>query len=402
VIQALRQGNDRLEGAGLFSVGRARLFSAAKDQLVELEISEGALVRWIKGRYGNGKTHLFARLIEIAHERNWITSYVQISGRGQGTELHRFEEIYAAIIDNCLPRDLASGRDGQFEPGRIGGWDWLLDHWYTSLRALAGARDVGDVPSFRLRDVIGQAVTAFQRRWGVHGAFAEALRHYSLARADGDEEFTQLLLEWFKGHDVHSQPAVKPRLRSMGIREPISRRNAKEMLRALSVFLRYRGFGGILILLDEVENVLQQPPAARRTGYTILRELIDNVDDRHGMTRTIFYVSATPDLFDGEKGITENEALATRVLLRGGDGANPVAPVIDLTAFPLSKDDLLQLAERIASLHAIAGSWRPPLDIGRSLGALLSGELARNPDLTPRMWVRIVVESLDRMRAGSS
>jgi hypothetical protein len=340
--------------------------------------------------------------MEIAHARNWVTSYVQVSGRGQGTELHRFEEIYAAIIDNCLPRDLARRGEGQLEPGRIQGWNWILDRWYTSLRALAGARETGDVPSFRLRDVIAQAMTAFQRRWGVHGAFAEALRHYALARADGDEEFTQLLLEWFKGRDVHSQSLARPRLRSAGVREPISRRNAKEMLRAISVFLRYRGFGGMLILLDEVENVLQQPPVARRTGYTILRELIDNVDDRHGMTRTIFYVSATPDLFESEKGITENEALATRVLLRGGDGSNPVAPVIDLAAFPLSKNDLLQLGQRITSLHAIAGSWTPPADIGRSLGPMLSEELARNPDLTPRMWVRIVVENLDRLRAARS
>jgi hypothetical protein len=402
IIQALRQGNDRLEGARLFSVGRRELFRAAADQLEELEISEGAIVRWLKGRYGNGKTHLFARLIEIAHERNWVTSYVQVSARGQGTELHRFEEIYAAIIDNCMPRDLAGERDRATEPGRVQGWLWILDHWYRGLRALAGGRDVGDIPSFRLRDVIAQTMTAFQRRWGVHGSFAEALRHYALARADHDEGFAQLLLDWFKARDVHLQGQARVRLRDAGIREPITRRSSKEMLRALSVFLRYRGFGGMLILLDEVENILQEPATARRTGYTILRELIDNVDDRHGMTRTAFYISGTPDLFDGERGITENEALATRVLLRGDDGANPVAPVIDLTAFPLSHEDLHEMACRIATLHTIAGAWTPAASLELSMRAALVEEVERNPDLTPRMWVRIVVERLDRIRADGA
>jgi hypothetical protein len=305
-------------------------------------------------------------------------------------------------VGNCLPRELVSEDDGETAPRRVQGWEWILDQWFCGLRSLAGARDVGDVASFRLRDVIAQSLTAFQRRWGVHGAFAHALRRYALARADGDEEFTQILLEWFRGRNVHAQPEMRVRLREAGVREPISRRNAKEMLRALSVFLRYRGFGGILILLDEVENVLRQPPTARRTAYTSLRELIDNVDDRHGMTRAAFYISGTPDLFDGEKGIAENEALATRVLLRGGDGANPVPPVIDLTAFPLDQEDLLEVGRRIATLHAAAGKWTPSTSLDSSLRVALRDEALRNPDLTPRVWVKIVIETLDKLRTATT
>src|SRR5580658_6055364 len=102
ILQSLRQGSNCLEGVGLFSAGRNLLFKAATDVLEELEISGGSCVRWLKGRYGQGKTHVFARLIEVAFGRNWVTSYVQISGKGQGTEFHRFEEVYAAIVRNCL------------------------------------------------------------------------------------------------------------------------------------------------------------------------------------------------------------------------------------------------------------------------------------------------------------
>src|ERR1700745_1243714 len=86
IVDKLRLGTDCLEGVSTFSAGRSVLLSAAIEQLEELEISGGATVRWIRGRTGQGKTHLFARLIEQAHARNWVTSYVQISDRGYGVE----------------------------------------------------------------------------------------------------------------------------------------------------------------------------------------------------------------------------------------------------------------------------------------------------------------------------
>jgi hypothetical protein len=397
IISALRQGSNCLEGSHLFSAGRQPLFRAAADYFEELEISGGSVVRWLMGRYGQGKTHVFARLIEMAHARDWITSYVQISGRGQGTELHRFEEVYSAIVRNCLCRDLVQEDQGRVEPGSVSGWGWILDRWCAALRRLAGGAEGGDVPFLRLRDVIEQTLTGLRRQWSIEGGFAEALRQYAVARADGDEEWARLLLSWFSGGDPHSQGGeVRSRLRAAGIREPVSRKNAKEVLRSLSAFARYRGHGGILILLDELENVLQQPPAARRSAYTILRELIDNVDDRHGMTRVAFYVSGTPDLFQSARGFAEYEALAERVLLPAASTANPAASVIDLSAFPLTRDDYLAMAAHMVGLHGIARNWRPGQAEVAGLRALLDETTRRNLDLNPRAWVRTVIDSLDR------
>lgn len=397
ILQSLRQGSNCLEGAGFFSAGRDLLFRAAGDNLEELEISGGSCVRWLKGRYGQGKSHLFARLIELAFSRNWVTSYVQISGRGEGVELHRFEQVYAAIVRNCLTGDLVAEQRGSVDPGRIPGWDWILDNWFSELRKVATGRTTGDVPSFKMRDTVEQAMTAIRRRWSLQGSFADALRQYAIARIDGDEEWGQLLLSWFSAEDVHSRGGeLRVRLRQAGIREPIKRQNAKEMLRSLSSFLSYRGYGGVLILLDEVENVLQQTPSARRTAYTILRELIDNVDDRHGMTRTAFYISGTPDLFDGEKGVTEYEALAARILLPSDlSRPNPAASVLDLSLYPLGSEALNRIGEKITSLHAIAKKWSPDGEVKSKLHDRLSTLLKRNPDLNPRTWVRSAVEVLD-------
>jgi hypothetical protein len=168
------------------------------------------------------------------------------------------------------------------------------------------------------------------------------------------------------------------------------------MLRCLSSFLSYRGYGGVLILLDEVENVLQETPGARRTAYTVLRELIDNVDDRHGMTRTAFYISGTPDLFDGEKGVTEYEALAARILLPSDlSRPNPAATVLDLSLYPLTVDALRAIGKKIASLHAIAKKWTPNGEVQEKLEDRLAHLIKRNPDLNPRTWVRSAVDVLD-------
>jgi hypothetical protein len=385
-------------------VGRGVLFKAADESLEELELSGGAVVRWVKGRYEQGKTNLFARLIDLAHSRNWVTSYVQISLRGEGVELHRFEEVYAAIVRNCLCRDLVLEEQGRIEPGRIPGWEWILDRWFTQLRILATGAEQGDVPTFRLRDVIAQTMAAMRRKWGVHGSFAEALRQFAEAKANGDAEWAQLLLDWFSGVAVHSRGGeIRARLARAGIREPISRRNAKEMLRNMSAFVRYRGFGGILIMLDEVENVLQQTPTARRAAYTVLRELVDNVDDRHGMTCTAFYISGTPDLFESSKGITEYEALASRVLMPLHDRSeqNPAGSVLDLSLLPLSRAELLEIAARISVLHGIAKARNPGAGSKKECEALLAEISRRNPDFTIRAWVRAVVQLLDRLSCAN-
>jgi hypothetical protein len=113
------------------------------------------------------------------------------------------------------------------------------------------------------------------------------------------------------------------------------------------------------------------------------------------MVNTAFYVSATPDVFDSERGLTEYEALAERVILPGGRTANPIASVIDLSIWPLSRDDLLEMALKIAALHGIAKGIKTDAKVLAAVGPMLDEQLDRNPDLTARTWVRIIIDELD-------
>ena len=166
------------------------------------------------------------------------------------------------------------------------------------------------------------------------------------------------------------------------------------MLHQMTVFLRYRGYKGFLILVDEVENVLHLTPAARRSAYTIVRELIDNVDTSHGMSTTLLFFSGTPDLFDSDKGIAEYEALASRVLLAMDDESpNPSAPVVDIEAYPITKADYLMMADNIVALFVVAKPSRhvDKTGLARKFAAALKDGLP-----SPRRWVKTVVDLLDR------
>ena len=399
LILSLRQGSNSLEGVGLYSAGREPLLRAATGLTRDLTLSGGSAVRWLKGAYGSGKTHMFARLLEVAHCQKWLVSYVQVSGKGQGCELHRFEEVYGAINRNCISPEQATATQVLTNPGCENGWQWLLESWVEALKRQVGAGAGADVPSFRVREAVDTAMSQLRRSYGIQGSFASALRAYSTAMLDDDLELAELLLDWFAGSDVFKRgPEVRASLRTAGILEVVSRKNAKALLRQLTAFARYRGYSGVLILVDEVENVLQLTPASRRTAYTVLRELIDNADERHGMARTLIYLSGTPDLFEGEKGITEYEALASRVILPTRTSApNPAGAVVDLAAFPITSEDLRAIASRIVELHARADGS------AGNTAALTSdrfGELMRSASAqSPRLWVRTVVEFLDTLPA---
>lgn len=397
IIGALRQGSNSLESVSLFSVGRDRVYRATESLMDDLQLSGGSAVRWIKGAYGSGKTHTFARLLEDAHRRNWVVSYVEVSGKDGGCELHRFEQVYAGIIRSCITPEAASATAVLSRSGNANGWQWVLDEWVEGLKRQVGARPGADLPTMRYREAVGTAVRQLRAAYAIQGAFGAALRVYALARAEADVETCELLLQWFMGDEVFKRgTSVRRRLCEMGVLETIKRSNAKTMLRQVTAFTRYRGYPGFLILLDEVENVLGETPARRKAAYTVLRELIDNVDERHGMAGTLLWVSGTPDLFDDPKGIAEYEALASRVILETADRTpNPAAVVLDLSAFPVTRTEYLDIGRRVARLHALSYDVKRSNDdeMDGRLYALL-GDARHLPTL--RTWVRLVVDLLDR------
>src|SRR5438270_855687 len=120
---------------------------------------------------------------------------------------------------------------------------------------------------------------------------------------------------------------------------------------------------GLIGIFDELEQVMEETPARRRKAYTILRELIDNVDGENGMKSTCLYAAAPPGQFESQKGFIEVEALASRIqtpIVLGSGITDYMGTIINLDSAPLSEDERTELAKRLRAIHSIARSWDAP------------------------------------------
>src|SRR5206468_12855753 len=93
VLKALRSGSTPAAFALELSVGQTPWFQAAVQLLDELADCEYFDVRFVRARYGGGKTHFLRCLQAEAKTRGWATAYVLLK-HGE-VELDRFNTIVA-------------------------------------------------------------------------------------------------------------------------------------------------------------------------------------------------------------------------------------------------------------------------------------------------------------------
>jgi hypothetical protein len=363
IIRQLGAGTTPLEGVCYLNVGRERYFEEIARLLNDLGEAEGADVHFLNADYGHGKTHFIGMINSLALDRNWVTSYVKLS-KAEGVQLHKFEQLYAAILRNCICRGLLEAHEQTYDPGEANGWPWILDDWIR--RHIAAEAGSGiDPNSLGARERTLSALDLQLRRSNVSGDVAAAVRLYAKAgferSSTDDKRLRDSVLRWFSCDKV-------PELKEHGVLAPISGVNAKQVLRSVISLMRSFGFGGMAIFVDEAEAAQDYSKLQRRVAYQNLRELLDNVDGRASglsLNHAVCYVAATPVMFTGEKGFREYPALQDRieeVKLRLPEIANLIdyrAVVIDLSATPLTPENRLLLAHKIRDIHSVARTWDP-------------------------------------------
>jgi hypothetical protein len=345
LIGRLRQGRNVIFGANLFSVGREDWIKGAHQVFDDIEVTGDSVVRFLRGNYGVGKTNFAARLFQAGLARGWVAAYVELSDQ---VMLHEFHQVFSQIVDRIyLPEQLDSKTAQVVSPrGFVG----VLDLHFRKLRRAMNLDHGADIPASARGDLISRVNVVLQSG-RIYGEFAFAIRSYFEARIDNDRDTVSLLERWFRG-----EPGVGIR----GILRPVSKVTGKEYLRCLSAFLIGVGYKGLLIIIDELERIMEESQIRRRKSYTILRELIDNVDGENGMRRTCLYAAAPPGQFESQKGFIEVEALASRIqaplVLRPGL-VDYTATIIDLDTAPLTEDEQVELARNIRGIHSIARDW---------------------------------------------
>ncbi len=385
IVEALRIGAVPRRGLELFAVGLERFERAIDEELDAVAAGRGRF-KAIRGDYGSGKT-FFARWLEHrARERGFATTLVQISETE--TPLYKLQTLYRRAIENLQTQEWT---DGAFAS--------LIDRWLYSLEEEVIERGginpddpdgfgaaVGDLLERRLADV---SKTQPQ--------YAAALRRCYAARLAGDHATEQGLIAWLMG-----QPNVAASLkRDAGIKGDLDSDGASGFLRGLLEVLRQTGRKGLVLVLDEVETIQRVRGDSREKSLNALRALIDDV---HAGRYPGLYVliTGTPAFFDGPQGVRRLAPLAQRLETDfSGDPRfhNPRAPQIWLQPFDHAR--LVDVGRRVRDLYPAAMASRllarVPDAMVETIARGVSGQLGNRVGIAPRLFLRRLVDVLDRV-----
>ncbi|MBI2876428.1 MAG: DUF2791 family P-loop domain-containing protein, partial [Candidatus Tectomicrobia bacterium] len=104
LINGLSRGSVPLDAVEWFNVevgDRRRWIEDIQHDLEGFIREGGSKVRFLKGFYGDGKTHFLSLVRKMARDRNYLVSYVN----AEEAPLHKFEKVYGQIVERMETAD---------------------------------------------------------------------------------------------------------------------------------------------------------------------------------------------------------------------------------------------------------------------------------------------------------
>jgi len=386
ILDALRRGTVPQRGLDVLAVGLER-FEAALGEELEAAGEGGAHFKAVRGEYGSGKTFFARWLTESAKARGFATAEIQIS-EGE-TPLHRLETVYRRVIENL---ETAEAVPSAFRE--------IIDGWFHVLEADAIAAGTAESDSVAVAaattDLMEKRLVAVTK---TAPAFSAALRSYREAQLSGDAAQADGLLAWLAG-----QPHVAASIRrTAGIRGELDHFGALGFLQGLLAVLRDSDYRGLVLVLDEVETLQRVRSDVRERSLNALRQLVDEIDGGR-FPGLYLVITGTPAFYDGTQGMQRLPPLAQRI---GADFRgdprfdNPRAPQIRL--LPFTTNSLNELGRRVRAIYA-SGSSEETRVLEQATDAYLNqlatsiaGQLGGRVGIAPRLYLRALVDSLDRV-----
>src|SRR2546429_9211562 len=302
IIYHVKAGTTPIDCADHLNVGNERWYEAAVDLFEDLSQDGDAMVRFVRGHYGDGKTHFLGMLRALGLKNNWSVSYVT----AVKTPLHKFDVVYAEIIKAITL------------PSSVQLLTWITDSDPRGAMALLaaffskiyidvyGAADENGTNRMSVSHELKQRVARFSASSGFHDLVSNALMSFAKAALAQEAQGISDMVSWFQGDDV--------KFKDKGINKRIDQKLARDVLRWLTQIAQHVGIRGTLVLMGEEELIMAQSKSVRAKSYSVLRDLLDNADPQAGMRASIIYIAATPEMFTAKEGFAEYEALRSRLL----------------------------------------------------------------------------------------
>jgi len=415
IIKSLQRGTLRPGAAKHLHCGHDEWIKVQLEILNEINEDNGSAVHFVRGAYGEGKTHFLHYIEEVARDRGWATSHVEC--RHDKVELDRFETIYPSIVQKLQlsPDQLHRDAESIEDPVRN-----LLNHWSNKLFQEVGF-GIGESirrpfqAEMRIFEILQERVMTRN----FPGDFQRVICAYPRALLQDDINAQNDLISWCKGEerkinipsmllskpgDRVQAPGVDRRLTGAITVRPITNATSLDVFRGLLWLLTMCDYKGLILSIDEVEQIARLRPSVRRDrSFQTLREFVDNTDGDIGLQNFAVYFAATPNMFDDEDYFRSYDALATRIEPVSNE-TNWYSPVINLGKTALSEKQLYEVATKICKIYGIAyGPDIPSKLPDKRLNELvLAVDSAKYRIAKPRLLCRTVVDQLERIRQGLS
>ena len=369
-------------GAPYIAIGRQDEISALLSDLEQ--VNEGcSTMRFIIGRYGSGKSFLIQLIRGYALEQNFITADADLSperrlygtsGSGVAT--------YRELIKNMASK---SSPDGAALPKIIARWIDMLRAELVSSGVSPDSADFSDRLNLRAHEKLREVedmVGGFD--------FSRVISRYYLAHINGDDEQKSACLRWLRG-EYSTKTEARATL-GFSVSVIIDDENWYDFLKLWAVLVRFMGYRGLVVFIDECVNLYKiTHRVSRENNYEKILSMFN--DTLQGRAPGLALVlGGTPQFMDDQRrGLFSYEALRSRLCdsrFASEGYKNLVGPVIRLKR--LSDDELFALISRITKLYAVNYGIEPRISEAQMVEFLNKslGRAGADSMITPREMLR--------------
>lgn len=293
IIQSLRAGVTPRIGLQHIQVGRVKEVQAILRDVVRI-LDGGSAFRLIIGEFGSGKSFFMQLIRIISLEKGLITIHADLApDRRLYATGGQARNLYAELMRNLSTRTKTDGN----------ALTSVIERFITEARK--EAKKSGE----KVNTIIENRLSSMTELVGGYD-FAKVISLYWEGHKEEDNQLKNDAVRWLRGEFSTKTDARK----ALGVRSIVTDANVYDQLKLFSLFARQAGYGGLLVIFDEMVNLYKlSSKQARTSNYEQILRILN--DCLQGSAEYLgFLLGGTPDfLFDSRKGLYSYEALQSRL-----------------------------------------------------------------------------------------
>ena len=336
------------------------------EKLLKNVMGNQSHVRFLNGEYGSGKSFFLKIIEELALKNNFVVSNISIMP---------YSDIRSFYID--IMNSLVSQNEGSFKE--------IIDNWLDELQDILSDENQ-DFFNHIIHEELFESIK-------FSNEFILAIEYYNKFRNSNEFDKASSIFSWLCGEDAI--PFSKSNYVKI---------NEVKLLQSLSYFIKLAGYSGMVILVDEAENMMIDFNN-RINFYSIIKYLLE-LCSLNKFNSSLFVFATTPEfLVHQQKGIPSYESLDD--LLKNALNTNLVdirTLIYNLRGFDVN--NLKEIARKLIIIHEEAYDWNANDKISPVLDGILSIYISEasltGGKVIPRIFIRSFISVLDTVQQNQS